>query len=57
MGDSKYLVLLSVDINDEMIGSEVEDMTEHLKLELKKEIPEIGTIYIEAQDSERNQKV
>jgi len=57
MGDSKYLVLLSVDINDEMIGSEVEDMTEHLKLELKKEIPEIGTIYIEAQDSERNQKI
>jgi cation diffusion facilitator family transporter len=57
MGDSQYLVLLSVDMNDEMKGSEVEDMTEHLKLELKKEIPEIGTIYIEAQDSERNQKV
>jgi cation diffusion facilitator family transporter len=57
MGDSKYLVLLSVDINNEMKGSEVEDMTEHLKLELKKEIPEIGTIYIEAQDSVRNQKV
>ena len=57
MGDSKYLVLLSVDVNDEMKGSEVEDMIEHLKLELKKEIPEIGTIYIEAQDSVRNQKV
>ncbi len=57
MGDSQYLVLLSVDINDEMKGSDVEDMTERLKLELKKEIPEIGTIYIEAQDSARNQKV
>jgi divalent metal cation (Fe/Co/Zn/Cd) transporter len=57
MGDSRYLVLLSVDINNEMKGSDVEDMTEHLKLELKKEIPEIGTIYIEAQDSARNQKV
>jgi cation diffusion facilitator family transporter len=57
MGDSRYLVLLSVDINDEMKGSEVEDMTEQLKLSLKKEVPEIGTIYIETQDSERNHKV
>lgn len=57
MGDSKYLVLLSVDVNDDIKGFEVEDIIEHLKLELKKEIPEIGTIYIEAQDSVRNQKV
>jgi cation diffusion facilitator family transporter len=57
MGDSTYLVLISVDINDEMKGSEVEDMTEQLKLNLKKEIPDIGTIYIETQDSVRNQKV
>lgn len=56
MGDSQYLVLVSVDINDEMKGSEVEDMTEQLKLNLKKEIPEIGTIYIEVQDADRNQK-
>jgi len=57
MGDSQYLVLLSVDVDDDMKGSEVEDMVEQLKLNLKKEIPEIGTIYIEAQDSDRNQKV
>jgi len=57
MGDSKYLVLLSVDINDEMKGSEVEDMIEQVKLNLKKEIPEIGNMYIEVKDSERNQKV
>jgi divalent metal cation (Fe/Co/Zn/Cd) transporter len=57
MGDSKYLVLLSVDVSDEMKGSEVEDMTEQVKLELKKEIPEIGTIYVEARDSQRNQKI
>jgi divalent metal cation (Fe/Co/Zn/Cd) transporter len=57
MGDSNYLVLLSVDINNEMKGSDVEDMIEQLKLNLKKEIPEIGTIYIETQDSVRNQKV
>ena len=57
MGDSQYLVLLSVDINDEMKGSEIEDLTEQLKLNLKKEIPEIGTIYIELQDADRNQKI
>jgi divalent metal cation (Fe/Co/Zn/Cd) transporter len=56
-GDNKYLVLLSVDINDEMKSSEAEDMIELLKLELQKEIPEIGTIYIEIKDSERNQKI
>ncbi len=57
MGDSKYLVLLSVDIDDNMKGSEVEDMIEKIKLNLKKEIPEIGTIYIETQDSVRNQNI
>jgi cation diffusion facilitator family transporter len=57
MGDSSYLVLISVDINDDMKGSEAEDMIEQLKLSLKKEIPEIGTIYIEIQDSVRNHKV
>ena len=57
MGDSQYLVLLSIDINDDMKGSEIEDLTEQLKLNLKKEIPEIGTIYIEVQDADRNQKM
>lgn len=57
MGDSQYLVLLSVDINDEMKGSEAEDLIEQVKLSLRKEIPEIGTIYIEIQDSVRNQKI
>jgi divalent metal cation (Fe/Co/Zn/Cd) transporter len=57
MGDSQYLVLLSVDINDDMKGSEAEDLIEKVKLTLKKEIPEIGTIYIEIQDSVRNHKI
>jgi len=57
MGDSSYLVLISVDIIDDMKGSEAEDMVEQLKLGLKKEIPELGTIYIEIQDSVRNHKI
>ncbi len=55
MGDSRYLVLISVDIADDMRGSDAEDLIEEVKLKLKKEIPEIGTIYIEIQDSVRNQ--
>ncbi len=54
MGDSKYLVLLSVDVNNDMKSSEVEDLTDQLKIKLKKEIPEIGILYIETQDSVRN---
>jgi cation diffusion facilitator family transporter len=57
MGDNKYLVLLSVDIDDAMTGYDAEDMIEQLKINLIKEIPEIGTIYIEIQDSVRNQKI
>ncbi|MFZ4548026.1 MAG: cation diffusion facilitator family transporter [Bacteroidales bacterium] len=57
MGDSSYLVLISVDINDDMKGSDAEDMIEQLKLALKREIQEIGTIYIEIQDSVRNHKL
>jgi hypothetical protein len=40
-----------------MKGSEAEDLIEKVKLTLKKEIPEIGTIYIEIQDSVRNHKI
>ncbi len=57
MGDAKYLVLLSVNIDDEMNGYDAEDMIEQVKLDLLKELPAIGTIYIEIQDSVRNQKV
>ena len=57
MGDNKYLVLLSVDIDNGMTGYGAEDMIEQIKLSLKKEISEIGTLYIEIQDSVRNQKI
>ena len=57
MGDNQYLVLLSVDIEDSMTGYGAEDIIEQIKLSLKKEISEIGTLYIEIQDSVRNQKI
>jgi divalent metal cation (Fe/Co/Zn/Cd) transporter len=48
-------VLLSVDIDNDMKGSAAEDMIEKVKIDLKKEIPEAGNIYIEIQDAVRNQ--
>ena len=55
MGDSKYLVLLSVDIDNDINASAAEDLIEQVKTDLKKEIPEAGNIYIEIQDAVRNQ--
>jgi hypothetical protein len=40
-----------------MKGSDIEDMIEQLKIKLKKEISEIGTIYVEVQDAARNRNV
>ncbi len=56
MGDNSYLVLISVDIDDNMKGSDIEDLIEQLKLKLRKAVPEIGTTYIEIKDSVRNNK-
>ncbi len=55
MGDSKYLVLLSVDMDNDIKASAAEDLIEQVKKDLKKEIPEAGNIYIEIQDAVRNQ--
>ena len=55
MGDSKYLVLLSVDMENDIKASAAEDLIEQVKKDLKKEIPEAGNIYIEIQDAVRNQ--
>ena len=55
MGDSKYLVLLSVDMDNDIKASAAEDLIEQVKTDLKKEIPEAGNIYIEIQDAVRNQ--
>lgn len=57
MGDSQYLVLISIDIDDNMKGSEAEDMVEQIKLKIKKEVPDVGTLYVEIQDSVRNNMV
>lgn len=57
MGDNKYIALLSLDIDDTINAGSAEDLVEKIKIHLKKEIPEIGIIYIELQDAVRNNKI
>lgn len=57
MGDNKYIALLSLDIDDTISTGVAEDLVEKIKIQLKKDIPEIGIIYIELQDAVRNHKI
>jgi cation diffusion facilitator family transporter len=57
MGSHKFMVLLSLDLDDSLSVYQAEDIIEQIKLDILKEVKEIETIYIEIKDSERNQKV
>ena len=57
MGRSQYMVLLSIDFDDDMTGYDMEDMIEQIKIDVKAEFPEIDTFYIEAKDTNRNNKI
>lgn len=56
MGDNKYLVLISIDVNDNLRAHHVEDMIEQIKINILKQVPEAGIIYIDLKDADRNQK-
>jgi cation diffusion facilitator family transporter len=57
MGNNQYLVLLSLDLEDDLNVYQAEDLIEQIKLEIKGKVSGIDTIYIEIKDSVRNQKV
>jgi len=57
MGSNKYMVLLSIDLEDELSVYKAEDLIEQIKLEILSKIEGIENIYIEIKDSVRNQKV
>lgn len=50
MGNDKYMVLISVNIDDESIGYHIENIFNEIKTEIKKEIPQVETIYLDIQD-------
>ncbi len=55
MGNHRYLVLISVDIDDSITGYRIEDLIEKLKAEIRTKTEGIENIYIEVKDSARNQ--
>ena len=57
MGNHNYMVLLSIDLQDDLSVYQAEDLIEQIKLNIKSKISGIENIYIELKDSDRNQKV
>jgi divalent metal cation (Fe/Co/Zn/Cd) transporter len=53
IGNDKYLVLISLDIDNESKGHQIEDTIDQIKYDIRLEIPEVETIYIEVQDPNR----
>lgn len=47
MGKNKYLLLLSVNIEDFSRGYNIEDTVDHIKEHIKKEFPQVNEIFIE----------
>lgn len=50
IGNDKYMVLISVDIDDESKGYKIEDVIDKIKMEILEEIPEVKMISIDIQD-------
>ena len=56
-GNEKFMVLLSLDLDDSLTVYQAEDLLEQIKLEIIRKIGNIETIYIEIKDAERNQRI
>ena len=54
-GSNRYLVLISVDIDDSLSGYKIEDLIDKLKTDIRKQTTGIEDLYIEIRDSVRNQ--
>jgi cation diffusion facilitator family transporter len=53
----KYLLLLSLDFDDSENAYDIENAIEEMKVRILRKHPEIETIYIEAKDNNRNDRV
>jgi cation diffusion facilitator family transporter len=50
MGRNKYLLLISINVNDFLRGHKVEDMVENIKEDIKEEFNHVDEIYVEISD-------
>ena len=54
IGNDKYLVIISIDIDEEATGYYVEDIIDEIKQRILKAIPEVENIYIDVKDLSRS---
>ncbi len=50
MGRNKYLLLISINVDDFLRGHKVEDLVENIKEDILKEFDNVGEIYVEISD-------
>lgn len=57
VGNDKYMVIISVDIEDTATGYYTEDILDEIKHRIRKTIPEVDSIYIDIKDLTRSNTV
>jgi len=54
VGNDQYMVIISVDIDDEATGYYSEDILDEIKRRIMREIPEVKEVYVDIQDPGRS---
>jgi len=57
IGREKFVLLISLDVYDNILAYDVENIIEHIKLDIIKKYPNASVIYIEVKDMIRNNKI
>lgn len=57
IGKEQFMLLMSLDVEDDVHAYDVEDIIEQIKLDIVEVYPNATTIYIEIKDSTRNNKI
>ena len=54
IGNDKYMVLISIGVNDDSTGYHIEDTIDQIKLDIITQIPQVKVIYVDIQDPNRS---
>lgn len=57
IGKEQFMLLMSLDVEDDEHAYDIENVIEQIKLDVVKEFPNASNIYIEIKDSDRNNKI
>ena len=54
IGNDKYMVLISIGVDDDSTGYKIEDTIDQIKMNIIKEIPQVKVIYVDVKDPNRS---